>query len=348
MSFGLALRAFAFVGCLLVVGSSAAWSPAAEHVHVLFDIPDKIECRDVTPEKCAATHPTQKVIEAKFRISAGFTEGNENSILDFAYLITSPGLRMKVLDYLPNTTLESRYADDLIEVADYTEDATSSSQEARVGYSIFSLNAVRSQVARKTEQNQYQRIAPKSLVLAAGTMNRGHGVFYKLRPSNAASLEGAKEFTFLAIVPRSWRGDWCTFVCSARANKKSLLGTSVVPAGLTKVDVGLYLCGDAEASDLAGRLCAIQQQDDAALTKHFSAEAVKTLETMLELPSAAATSAPLGRFEDFLHLSSLKGTPSRTNDRRLEAARRQFEEAEAALERLAGAENVPYSARRGE
>ena len=50
---------------------------------VIFDIPSKIECRDVTPEKCAKAHPTMKVIEARFRISASFVEGDESSIEDF-------------------------------------------------------------------------------------------------------------------------------------------------------------------------------------------------------------------------------------------------------------------------
>lgn len=336
------VREFALPAYLLVV-ATLWWSPAARAAEprVLFDIPDKIECKDVTPPACAAAHPTRKVIEAKFRISAGFLEGNEETIVDFTYMISSPKMRLKILDYLPNTTLESRYADDRIEVADFTETTDAASAEARVAYSIFSLDAVKSHLHRKTEQNQYQKIAPKALVLASGTMNRGHGVFYKLRPSNDASLEGAKEFTFLASVPREWRADWCTFVCSARASKQSLLGTSVVCAGVTKVDVGLYLCGDQEAGDLADRLCLIQQENDGIVAKTSAKEAEAALETW---NSHVDTVPVLSRVDGFFHELARKATVPKAKDARLEAAREAVREVEESLGRMSGA--VEYTAAR--
>jgi hypothetical protein len=179
----------------------------AAETRVAFDIPSKVECRDVTPAKCAATHPTLKVIEAKFRISASFVEGNEESTVDFVYMISSPDMRLKVLDFLPNTTLESTTADDRIEVLDSTESTDATTGEARVGYSVLTLKGSKSLTSKKTESNRYQRIAPKNLVLASGTVNRGNGCFYKLRPSQGISLEGSKEFVLLCIVPKTWRGD---------------------------------------------------------------------------------------------------------------------------------------------
>lgn len=323
------LRCALFV---VAVGMSAA-SLRAEDARVVFDVPDRIECKDVTPARCAAMHPTVKVIEAKFRISASLPEGTEESLVDFTYMISSPNLRLKVLDYLPNTTLESRYADDRIEVADYTKETDTQSAEARVGYSIFSINALAARVSQKTEQNNYEKIAPKSLVLASGTMNRGHGVFYKLRPSNTASLEGSKEFSFLAIVPRAWRGDWCTFVCSGRAAKKTLLGTQNVTAGVTKVDVGLYLSGDEEAGSLASKLCTIQQADGGALSRRNAQEAVKIAAT-LNSPTSNFT---LGtRVDSFLHQVTKTQHMQSSSERKLEQARLEMETVEEALGRLAG------------
>ncbi|MGC3971177.1 MAG: hypothetical protein QM775_28715 [Pirellulales bacterium] len=301
---------------------------------------DKIECRDVTPPACAAAHPDHKVIEAQFRISAGFLEGSEDSIVDFTYMISSPKLRLKIRDYLPNTTLESQYADDRIEVADYTESARTSTAEALVGYSIFSLNAVTNSLQRRTEHNQYEKIAPKALVLASGTMNRGHGVFYKLRPSKGASLEGAKEFAFLAVVPRSWRGDWCTFVCSARANRRTLLGSQVVGAGVTKVDVGLHLCGDQEAGDLAARLCLLQQENDGMLAKHSAREAEAA---MAEIPSGVENVPVIGKVDEFFHLVAHKAS-TKPNDPRLAEAQTALHDVEERLGRLSGAAPLTASA----
>jgi len=312
---------------LLVAGATSA---RADDLRVEFDIPDKIECRDVTPAKCAVMHPTQKVIEAKFRITANFTAGVEDSVVDFTYLITSPDLRLKVLDYLPNTTLESRYADDRIEVADFTENTDSTSAEAKVAYSIFSLNAVKNQINRKTEKNEYQRITPKSLVLASGTANRGHGVFYKLRPSNSESLEGSKEFTFLAIVPRDWRGDWCTFVCSARGSKKTLIGSTIVPGGLTKVDVGLFLCGDEQASGLADRLCALQEANGGALARYWSDEAARAMH------ASQSQGIPLfEKIDEFVQAVAHK-KPFVAPDRTLEAARQVSAELQRELAAVSG------------
>ncbi len=311
---------------------------AAEEARVLFDVPDKIECHDVTPEKCAAMHPTLKVIEAKFRISAAFMAGNEESAVDFNYMISSPKMRLKILDYLPNTTLESQFADDRIEVADFTEEGDTSTQEARVAYAFFSLSAVKSQMSRKLEQNKYQRIAPKSLVVASGTMNRGHGVFYKLRPSNAASLEGSKEFSFLAIVPKNWRGDWCTFVCTARSEKKNLLGTSIATSGLTKVDIGLYLCGDEPASDLAAELCTKLEANDGIVVKHWSAEAAKSMEAAQ--PTSAGVQL-VTHFDEFFGDLAKKAHVIKSTDAKspeLEAALQGVNDVEAKLGALSGVE----------
>jgi len=320
---------------LIAVSLSVGSAPAAE-TRVTFDVPDKIECQDVTPVKCGTMHPHLRVIEAKFRISASFAEGSEDSIVDFSYMITSPQMRLKILDYLPNTTLESRYAEDRITVADFTEEKDTLNTDAKVAYQILSLGAGREQLNHKTEQNQYQRIAPKSLVLASGTMNRGHGVFYKLRPSNGASLEGAKEFTFLAIVPRDWRGDWCTFVCYARANKKSLLGKSVETAGLAKIDVGLYVCGDTQASQLADQLCTLQSEDDGALARQLSVEAAKALDAEHANSSAIHLSS---RVDDLFHHVARMTYISKSSGDKVENLRHQVVDVEQSLQRLSGSGN---------
>lgn len=330
----LAPRAATLLFLVLAWQSPQRQHAAAEDVRILFDVPDKIECHDVTPQKCAAMHPHLKVVEAKFRISASVAAGTEADVVDFTYMISSPKLRLKILDFLPNTTLESRYTDDRIVVADIIEESDATSVDAQVGYSIFSLSAVKNQLSRKTEQNQYERIAPKALVLASGTMNRGHGVFFKLRPSNAASLEGSKEFSFLAIVPRTWRADWCTFVCSARASKKSLVGNTIVTAGVSKADVGLYLSGDQEGSKLSDRLCVLQQDNDGLLAKHWANETAQAMHEMQCSPSALQL---VGRVDEVFQELAKKAYYTKPVDTKLEEARQSVILVEEDLGRLSGA-----------
>jgi len=311
-----------------------AGTVSAGDAKAVFDVPDKIECRDVTPTKCAAAYPDVKVIEGTIRISASLVEGTEDSVVDFTYMISSPEMRLKVLDYLPNTILESRYADDRIEVTDRLEDTDTTNLEALAGYSIFSISASRSQVNRRTESNQYERIAPKALVLASGTMNRGHGVFYKLRRSNTASLEGAKEFTFLARVPNNWRGDWCTVVCTSRANKRTLFGNSVVSAGAARVDVGLHLAGDKEAADLCIELCRAQQENGGQLKKRWCEQAATCVEPDTPVTQAGFWSE---RVDALVQQVAKKTQLTRSDDADLEATCRTVRLIEEQLAGLSGA-----------
>lgn len=263
---------------LLIVARSSA----AEEMRVAFDIPSKVECHDVTQPACAAAHPTMKVIEARFRISANFVDGGDGSSAEFVYMISSPDMRLKILGFLPDTTLESSAAGDRIEVTDSTESTDAITGDVRVGYSVLSLSGSKNSSTKKTESNHYQRVAPQNLVLASGTVNRGHGVFYKLRPSHYGSLEGAKEFVILCVVPKTWRGDWCSVICSARTHKKSRLTatSSTAITGIEQAHVGLYMSGDREASELADEMTEVQSAHGRLLSKHLSKEALRATEDL--------------------------------------------------------------------
>lgn len=314
---------------LLALAGAAAHAGEAR---VLFDIPDKIECRDVTPGKCAAAHPDLKVIEAKFRISASLIEGTETSIVDFAYIVVSPEFRLKIQDFLPNTTLESTAAGDSIEVADTTESSTGLTEDAKVAYKILALGASHSQTAKKTESDKYKQVAPKALVLASGTINREHGVFFKLRPSLGASLEGAKEFTFLAVVPKTWRGDWCTVTCVARTSKKVPFGTATLLAGVEQAHVGLYLSGDHEANALADKLWQVQEANSGVLTKQMNKEAARQFESM---HAVSPNTHSLAHYEEWLHNVATHFAANQS-DKNLDAAKAAIGELQAKLGKLSG------------
>jgi hypothetical protein len=241
---------------------------------------------------------------------------------------------LKVLDFLPNTTLESSTAEDRIEVSDSTESSDALTGDARVAYSLLSLGGTLNQSNKKTESNHYQKLAPKHLVLASGTTNRGHGVFYKLRPSQDASLEGAKEFMVLCIVPKQWRGDWCTVTCSARVKKKSAVGSSVAVAGIEHAHIGLHLTGDDEASDLAESMTEIQLAHGGKLSKELTKEAAHTLEALHSSSSADDTK---GYASEFLHQIGRLRPVSRNNT--LEASKTSLHDIEHRLARLSGASN---------
>ncbi len=306
---------------------------------VVFDLPEVLECRDATPPDFASAHPALKVIEGKLRISARIVEGAESEIVDYLYVISSPDKMLRFQDYLPNTTLESAVGDDHIEVTDTTEDTKATDADARVGYRGIGIGLTKNKGAKKTESNHYKQIVPKALVLSSGTTDREHGVFFRLRPSNGATLEGAKEFTFLATVPKTWRGDWFTISCAARAKKKTLWSTSVVPAGLEQSQIGMYLVGDAEAAALARELRQVQESHDAVLAAHLSKEADGLFDTMYATVSTQAVlvNASLcgmfkgGKSDPGHH----PGHSKKDSDRRMAEAQKAVVDVQDQLSRLA-------------
>jgi hypothetical protein len=242
----------------LAIAFSCAFSAPSPGAEIVFDLPESVECRDVTPADFAAAEYL-KVIEGKLRISARVVHGAESEIVDFMYTILSPAGHVRFQDYLPNTTLESAVADDQVEIKDATERASTAGADVHVAYKLLGLGGVLNHSSKNSESSHYRQIAPKELVVASGTTDREHGVFFRLRPSRAASLEGAKEFSFLATVPKTWRGDLCTISCAARANKDSLWSRELVSAGARSAEVGMYLAGDVEAASLAEQLRLAQE-----------------------------------------------------------------------------------------
>jgi hypothetical protein len=168
--------------------------------------------------------------------------------------------------------------------------------------------------------------------LASGTINREHGVFFKLRPSKGASLEGAKEFTFLAIVPKTWRGDWCTIACMARTIKKSPFSTVSALAGIDQAHVGLYLSGDHEAGALADKLWKVQEANNGVLSKDMAKEAAHRFETM---HAASSQGHSFVHYDEWSHFVKSK-FESKGVDQSLESAKAVILDLQDRLGKLSG------------
>jgi len=254
-----ALTKFLSTSCEILFWTLFASTAVVRCADVTFDIPSSIECRDVTPKDFTVTHPELKIVEAKLRISARIAEGNASDIVDFVYLIRVDP-QMHIRDYTPNTTLESAVAADQIEVTAEKENSTATGVEASGAPTPLMLGGSHSQSSKKLESSRYKQVAAKDLVLASGTTEREHGVFYRIRPSRVSSLEGARDFSLVMVVPTSWRQALCTISCSSRSKKKSMFTSSLVSAATVQGQVGMYLASDTEAATVAENLCLSQQR----------------------------------------------------------------------------------------
>jgi hypothetical protein len=84
-------------------------------------------------------------------------------------------------------------------------------------------------------------LPPKKLITMASTQDGGRTLHFKLKQFNQITLEGDKDFAFLAAVPKDWKGDCFMLECTA-----FLKGTQNAAAQKT-LKIGLYNSGDSAA-----------------------------------------------------------------------------------------------------
>jgi hypothetical protein len=255
---------------------------------VKFSASHTVLCRDVTRAEFAAAHPTEKLIEAQFRVTALLWQGQEQEIEELLIIVASPERRLQVVDYWPKTESVSDIAGP-IERSE-THDSTRSSEAgirgtisaAQAGISgqiTPSLGAGRSN--HETIKETYKKLPPKQLLLASGTLDGDSSVFFKLKPSTQGSLEGARVVSCVFTVPTDWRGDWVLVTCLAKGQNHRQLVTRIEECGRGTFHVGLYLEGDAVAKSLADQL----DQAQSRLDRPAADEAGRSLATAKSWPA---------------------------------------------------------------
>jgi hypothetical protein len=249
------------VGALVILLSApAARDARAGEPALAFDFGRTLECRDVTPADFAETYPDERIVECTLRLSVYLTEGDIAEVDSIRVEIADCDRRLRVFDLSPSTRMESALAGD-IEWTKTTESSHSLGASlggelpaivgdvvANVTPSISGASSGRELVTEKQ-----LRVAPKQTVVASGTINHEHGVFFTLRPSPVSSLEGVHELTVAFIVPVEWRGDAVRVTCRASGQQKLLWVKQVKVWAEKSSGVALYLAGDSAARRAAER-----------------------------------------------------------------------------------------------
>jgi hypothetical protein len=255
--------------CTLLLGLAADWlvgaAQAAAPTRVTIDLGTTVECHDVTPAEFTQGHPQEKIVEATFHVSVLLTSGRATDLEELHLIVESREGRMRVVDFKPRTELESEVAGDVEVSATVNKNSTLNASLGSVLAGQVGPVHVQSSPGPSfgtTNTNgtkeTYKRLPGKQLVLASGTVNAEHGVFFKWRRSNQNSLEGWREVSCRFVVPREWRGDWVAANCEVLARRQNYLGSKVEPCDQVSAVVGLYLVGDAVAQQAARELAAAQ------------------------------------------------------------------------------------------
>ena len=242
---------------LLATGAAPA---VADDPAVAFDFARTAECRELDPAEFPELYAGEKAIECTLRLSVNLLSGSANRIEELRVEMTDPDRRLRVLSFSPQTKLESEYADN-IEWTKTTESGQSLGMSlggelpTPVGGVIAHITPTASTglTEREVITEKQCRVAPKQTVIAAGTVDEAHGVFFKLRPSPQSTLEGMHEFTVRLIVPENWRGDALRVTCTATGTAKVLWVKQHKTWARTAAETALYLAGDAQARQAARR-----------------------------------------------------------------------------------------------
>lgn len=297
------VSSFAVVAGLFASGPFAsgpfASSALAASPRVSFDLPPLASCRDVTPDEALALNPHERWVEIRFPLSV-FLSGDESDLTELQAELHLETNHAQIVDYSPKTALTDRYSGSLevIQTAESSQGAglTVSGAEANVK-ATGSADAAR----KNARTVKYQEIPAKEIVTASGTLRRGQGVFFKLRPTAATTVQGAHELSAVVRVPASWRADILYVACDARGTREVGFpsapfdsGAETFAAGSGRFQVALYLEGDEAARQAA---------------RHFADAEAELRRTMNEANRhVAAKASPdlLGRIGSALDLTKSK------------------------------------------
>ncbi len=242
-----------FTSLVLAVCASLFARPYANAQPVVeFNADYLANCKDVTPKAFAEKNKDYKLIEVTLRISSK-VNGKESDLDALTYKLFDKGKRLYVVDQLPKTELKTTIAEPIVIVE---WDGVGSARY------VISQGAVGAEGAFKTSKLEFKKLPPMKLVTASGIVERGFGVFFKLKPFDQHTLEGDRSFSCVFKAPKSWRGGCLHAVCEATALDRGfgLLKPTAVKSGLAGFVVACHMEGDSEAEKLAREVTEQQQK----------------------------------------------------------------------------------------
>ncbi len=234
---------------------------------VRFDTMYLVSCRDITPDAAGMSDPQQRLVEARFQVTALPAEGEPAADMQYVYQFLSPTGNLQIVDFQPRTAQTTSIAG-TVAIEHSQEGNKSLDASVSGGFLPFVQGTAGGDVAEKRLSHmRYELKPPMEVTLVAGTVQRGTGVYFRLLRAAEVSWEGAREFVVVMRVPRRWRADLMYLRCEAQQENQD----RVVTRGLSRFVIGLYCEGDDEAraavealnlAEVALRRTAAQRQRD--------------------------------------------------------------------------------------
>ena len=113
---------------------------------------------------------------------------------------------LSVIDYFPRTETASDVSSPIAVKQSEEQTQTTGLSVDATYHPLLQGQLGADHGSKSTSTLEFNRHAPVQAVTAAGTIDRGHGVYFKLRWTATQVLEGEKQFKITLRVPHDWRG----------------------------------------------------------------------------------------------------------------------------------------------
>lgn len=289
---------------IAIISLAAGIYPAANvsannHPIVQFDLPAVVEAQPTDRPSTVETstdpdhdpplqHPMSVPIAAdaansqrvtvQLRLSAIIESPDEPRIDQWLIQCQPRGGTVTIVDYAPRTETTSDLASPIqVKRTQESTNAVGLSVDGAYGHLVGNAGADLSK--KNINTVQFDRIAPQHAVTAAGTINRGRGVYFKLRSTALQILDGEKTFAITLAVPAGWRGSLIDVAVVAQSRPKKF-GWDRDPKtiGSAHFVVAAYRQGDREAAARAAALAEAELD-----LRHIAAEHDASLPTLPSL-----------------------------------------------------------------
>jgi len=241
---------------LSIICSDAGSVAADRNAVVHFDIPPSAAANVVESASGRAS------LKIEIKLSSMISSPEAARIDQWLVRCQPRGQFASIVDYSPRTETGS-------DIASHIQVKQSKEKQQSLGvgvngnyFSNFSGNAGLDNSRKKIDSLQFDRLAPIHAVTASGTINRGTGVYFKLRWTAEQILEGQKTFQLVLDVPDTWRTGLIDISVVAQSEHKSFTNwePTTKTLGSGNFVIAVYREEDMRASEVARRMARAEHE----------------------------------------------------------------------------------------
>ncbi len=250
---------------------------ADSHSIVHFDIPPSVAADVVESGRGRA------LLQVELKLSSMISSPETARIDQWLVRCQPRGQFASIVDYSPRTETSSDIATHI-----QVKQSKEKHQSLGVGvngdyFSSLRGNAGLDHTRKNIDSLQFDRLAPVHAVTAAGTINRGTGVYFKLRWTAEQILEGQKTFQLVLDVPDTWRTGLIDISVVAQSEHKSFASweQSTKTLGSANFVIAVYRSDDIHACDVARRMANAEHQLRSRIKEETASKPHNSLSTLL-------------------------------------------------------------------